>query len=83
MAAAENASSRKEARHLINESTKLMANQDNTKTYKPSRYSIPELFKMIEFQEDCLRKAEAQANIARQMIEMLTGTIKAQQEAGE
>ena len=83
MAAAENASSRKEARHLINESTKLMANQDNTKTYKPSRYSIPDLLKMIEFQESALRKAETQANIARQMIEMLTGTIKAQQEAGE
>ena len=83
MAAAENASSRKEARHLINESTKIMANQDETKTFKPSRYSIPDLLKMIEFNESALRKAESQANIARQMIDMLTGTIKAQQEEGE
>ena len=80
MALAENASSRKEARHLINESTKLM---ENTKPVKPSRFSLKDLNRFLDHQQDILSAAESRANAARQMIQMIEDTIKVQQEAGE
>ena len=79
MAAAEKSLSRKEARHLINESTKIM--NKPKPDYTPC--SSADLRHYIEFQRTALSRAEANANVARQMIEMLERELKAALEAGK
>ena len=75
MKRAETTTSRKEARHLINESTRLM---ENNKTKKPCYYSKAELKAFLNHHQEALSKHEAQANVARQMIVMIEGLLEEQ-----
>lgn len=80
MALAENTTSRKEARHIINESTKIM-NQETTQADKVSYYTNRQLQAFIKEQQANIIKHESAIRTANLMIDMLDDVLKKQSEA--
>jgi translation initiation factor 2B subunit (eIF-2B alpha/beta/delta family) len=77
VAQAEQASSHKEARHLINQATELM---NTPKTTKPCRFSDAELQEWIAVHHTKIKNNMAQVNVSRQMIQMMEDIIESRTE---
>ena len=72
LAQAEQATSHKEARHLINQSTELM---NSSKTVKPCRYDNSELQASIERHQEQINRYQKYINVSAAMIEMCQDII--------
>ena len=80
MVLAEQTSSRKEARHLINQSTRLM-NTPNTPM--PCRFSDDQLKEWISHHQAKIKSHKANINMAGQMIHMMEEIIHNRTEVEE
>lgn len=81
MALAENTTSRKEARHIINQATKqLMTNQ--AQAQQVSYYTNKQLQAFVKEQHDKIAKHESAIKTAHLMIEKLTDVLTKQQAEG-
>ncbi len=77
VAQAEQATSHKEARHLINQATELM---NTPKTTMPCRFSDAELKEWIAAHQSKIKNNMAQVNISQQMIQMMEDIIDSRKE---
>ena len=77
MAQAEQATSRKEARHLINQSTELM---NSPKTVKPCRYPNSELQASIERHQEKIKRYQKYIRVSEALIDMCQDIIDSRNE---
>ena len=80
VAQAEQATSHKEARHLINQSTRIM---NNSRTVKPCRFTDDQLTEWISHHQAKIKGYQASINVAEQMIYMMEGIIQNRTEVEE
>jgi hypothetical protein len=79
MALAENTASRKEAKYIINQSTKLMDTQ-TAQAKQVSYYTNQQLQAFVREQHDNIAKHESAIKTAHLMIEKLTDVLSKQSE---
>ena len=77
MAQAEQAPSRKEARHLMNQSTRIMI---SPKTVKPCRYPNEILQESIESHQEKIRRYQKYIHVSESLIELCQDIIDSRKE---
>ena len=77
MAQAEQATSHKEARHLINQSTRIL---NNSKTVKPCRFPNSELQASIESHQEKIKRYQKYIHVSESLIELCQDIIDSRKE---
>jgi predicted RNase H-like nuclease (RuvC/YqgF family) len=80
MVQAEQATSHKEARHLINQSTELM---NSSKTVKPCRYPNSELQASIQRHQEKIKRYQKYIRVSEALIDMCQDIIDSRPEVKE
>ena len=80
VAQARQATSRKEARHLINQSTQIM---NNSKTVKPCRYPNEMLQASIESHQERIKRYQKYIHVSESLIELCQDIIDSRKEEEE